>query len=60
MGDEQPEGSDGGTRNLIDLVATLPLGEKSSFLINYDYGHDKVAGDWRGLVGHCARREVSG
>ena len=53
VGDEQPEGSDGGTRNLIDLVATLPLGEKSSFLINYDYGHDKVAGDsvdWSGIA----------
>ena len=53
VGNEQPEGSDGGTRNLIDLVATLPLGEKSSFLINYDYGHDKVAGDgvnWSGIA----------
>ena len=53
VGDEQPEGSDGGTRNLIDLVATLPLGEKSSFLINYDYAHDKVAGDgvnWSGIA----------
>ena len=59
VGDEQPEGSDGGTRNLIDLVATLPLGEKSSFSDQLRLRPRQGRGGRRRLVGHRARPEVS-
>ncbi len=53
VGKEQAEESGGGTRNLFDLVATYAASDKLSVLGNFDYGHDKLAGDgvdWSGVA----------
>jgi Putative beta-barrel porin-2, OmpL-like. bbp2 len=53
VGKEQADSADGGTRNLIDIVATYAATDKLSVLGNVDYGHDKVAGDgvaWSGVA----------
>ncbi len=53
VGKEQAENADGGTRNLIDVVASYAVSDKLSVLGNFDYGHDKVAGDgvdWSGVA----------
>ena len=53
VGKEQADNADGGTRNLIDVVATYAVSDKLSVLGNVDYGHDRVAGDgvdWSGVA----------
>jgi len=53
VGKEQAENADGGTRNLIDVVASYAASDKLSVLGNFDYGHDKVTGDgvdWSGVA----------
>ena len=60
VGKEQAENADGGTRNLVDLVASYAASDKLSVLGNFDYGHDKVAGDERGLERRRGRPQVSG
>jgi hypothetical protein len=53
VGEEQAENADGGTRNLIDVVASFAASDKLSVLGNFDYGHDKVTGDgvdWSGVA----------
>jgi hypothetical protein len=54
VGNEQADDDDGsGVRNLIDLVGTYTATDKVSVLGNFDYGHDKVAGDtvdWYGVA----------
>ena len=53
VGKEQADAADGGTRNLIDVVATYAATDKLSLLGNFDYGHDKTAGDgvdWSGVA----------
>ncbi len=53
VGKEQAENADGGTRNLVDLVASYAATDKLSLLGNFDYGHDKVTGDsvdWSGVA----------
>jgi putative OmpL-like beta-barrel porin-2 len=53
VGKEQGESADGGTRNLIDVVASYAASDKLSVLGNFDYGHDKVTGDgvdWSGVA----------
>src|SRR6478752_1634310 len=54
VGNEQADDADGsGVRNLIDLVATYTATDKVSVLGNFDYGHDKIAGDgvdWYGVA----------
>jgi len=52
VGKEQNE-SDGGTRNLIDVLAIYSATDRFSALVNFDYGHDKVVDDgvdWYGLA----------
>ena len=53
VGKEQAENADGGTRNLVDVVASYAASDKLSVLGNFDYGHDKVTGDgvdWSGVA----------
>ena len=53
VGKEQAENADGGTRNLVDLVASYAATDKLSLLGNFDYGHDEVTGggvDWSGVA----------
>jgi hypothetical protein len=53
VGKEQGDSADGGTRNLIDVVASYAASDKLSVLGNFDYGHDKVTGDgvdWSGVA----------
>ena len=54
VGNEQADDADGsGARNLLDLVATYTATDKMSVLGNFDYGHDKIAGDgvdWYGAA----------
>jgi hypothetical protein len=53
VGKEQNAADDGGTRNLLDVVVSLAASDKLSVLGNFDYGHDKVAGeavDWYGFA----------
>jgi Putative beta-barrel porin-2, OmpL-like. bbp2 len=54
VGQEQP--GENFVRNLFDTVATIKLGDKVTFMANYDYGRDRVAsgsgGDvhWQGIA----------
>ncbi len=53
VGKEQADDADGGTRNLFDLVVNYAATSKLTVLGNFDYGHDKVAGDgvdWSGVA----------
>ena len=53
VGDEVPEGDDGGIRNLVDIVGTYAVSDKLSLLGNFDYGTDEVDGDnvdWYGVA----------
>jgi len=54
VGNEQADDADGsGVRSLFDLVATYTATDKVSVLGNFDYGHDKIAGDgvdWYGVA----------
>jgi hypothetical protein len=53
VGKEQAADADGGTRNLFDTVVTYTATPKISVLGNFDYAHDKVAGDgvsWYGVA----------
>jgi hypothetical protein len=53
VGKEQADDSDGGTRNLLDVVAIYAASDKLSVLGNFDYGHDKFEGngvDWSGVA----------
>ena len=53
VGKEQAADADGGVRNLLDVVVSLAATPKLSVLGNFDYGHDKLAGDgvdWYGVA----------
>ena len=53
VGDETPEGQEGGVRNLFDLVASYSATDRLSVLGNVDYGRDEVASetvDWYGVA----------
>jgi hypothetical protein len=53
VGKEQSGDANGGTRNLIDLVASYAATGKVSVLGNFDYGSDKADGtgvDWYGVA----------
>jgi Putative beta-barrel porin-2, OmpL-like. bbp2 len=53
VGEEQAENANGGTRHLVDVVASYAVSDRLSVLGNVDYGHDKVAGDgvdWSGVA----------
>jgi hypothetical protein len=45
--------NNGDYRHLFDTVLTLAANDKFSFMVNYDYGSDRVAGDrvhWQGVA----------
>ena len=53
VGDEFPEDTDGGTRNIIDVVGTYAATDKLSLLGNVDYGFDELDGEdvaWYGIA----------
>jgi hypothetical protein len=53
VGKEQNAGADGGTRNLIDVVASYAANGKTSLLFNYDYGHESATSGavaWQGIA----------
>lgn len=53
VGNEFADDEPGGTRNLVDIVATFAATEKVSLLANFDYGRDSYDGDdfnWYGLA----------
>jgi hypothetical protein len=54
VGPEQGGNSDD-IRHLFDTVLTAKLGDKATFMANYDYGMDRVDGDhvhWQGIAGY--------
>ena len=53
VGNEFADDDDGGTRNLIDIVGTFALNDKTSLVGNFDYGRDSLEGedlDWYGVA----------
>jgi hypothetical protein len=60
VGAEQPD-NDRDKRQMFDTVLTITANEKAVFLLNYDYGYDRLAGDrvrWQGFAG-AARLQLS-
>ena len=53
VGEEFPEEDNGGTRNVVDVVATYAATDKISVLGNFDYGIDSLDGEdlnWYGVA----------
>ena len=53
VGNEFADDVDGGTRNLIDVVGTYAINDKTSFLANFDYGMDSLDDEdlaWYGVA----------
>ncbi len=52
VGKEFPSEDSDGTRNLLDIVGSYALNDKTSLLANFDYGRDNLDGDvdWYGVA----------
>ncbi len=54
-----PKSVEKGTRNLLDIVATITASEQLTFIVNYDYGTQDSGGagfgkaKWQGIAGYA-------